>query len=103
MSKHDSTPLDRRKQADKAWSLPRADATCERCRDAGWFIVREGSVEFAWTCDCEAGDKAPKGLPRWGAPPPAPPPPPPARAWQPPNPPPARWGADRAAGPEEDS
>ncbi len=49
------------------WPEPRADATCKRCLDAGWFILpAHGTTpEYAYACSCLSGTQAPKGLPRW--------------------------------------
>ena len=90
--KHDSTPLSRRMHKAEGWPLPRENPTCKRCRDAGWFIIpaHGTTAEGAWRCDCAAGETAPKGLPRWQVPKPRP------EVEQP------KWGADRAAGGDED-
>lgn len=92
--KHDSTPLERRMRHEQGWPLPRENATCQRCRDAGWFILpaHGTQAESTWRCDCAAGETAPKGLPRWREPK--------AREPLPPDPP--RGGADRAAGADEE-
>ncbi len=91
--KHDSTRLERRMRHEGAWPLPKDSPTCQRCCDAGWF-TRKGNVcgEFTFACDCQAGESAPKGLPRWREPK--------ERERMPEAPPAAR--RDAAAGRDED-
>lgn len=97
--RQETTRLERRMRHAAAWPAPKENPACERCRDAGWFILpAHGTTsEVAWRCDCAAGEDeaAPRGLPRWKVAKPAP-----ARAPLPPHPP--RGGTDRAAGQDDD-